>query len=161
MKKLTLALVLISLTGCCPFWISDHYDPQFSCIPSSGAMTPYAVCHWVDARVRYLGDAIHDKLDYWQSPDQTWEWKAGDCEDYALLVMYVMHRDLGGWPKLACGKVPGGYHAWVEYEGEQYEAQSGAVVTDDPDYQALSYIEYGHAMWRSMNTHKTIVGGTE
>jgi len=153
MKYITLLLVLF-MAGC-TWFVEDTYDPAFD-IPATGATTPYEVCCWVGERVEYLGDEIHDKTDYWQSPDQTYEWGRGDCEDYAILVMYLIHRDLGGWPTLVIGDCYGGCHGWVEYEGHWYEAQTGQDVTADPGYTENLTVSYGKALWRSMNTHRTM-----
>jgi predicted transglutaminase-like cysteine proteinase len=109
MQWLVLAAAL-AISGCA--W--DTYDPSFA-IPATGATTPQEVCRWVDARVVYLADDIHDRTEYWQSPDQTYEWGRGDCEDYVILVMYLIHRDLGGWPSLVGGYFVDAGHAWVGY----------------------------------------------
>jgi hypothetical protein len=147
-----IVLLVVLLAGC--YWlVDDTYDPQFD-IPATGATTPSEVCLWVDARVTYTSDAIQHE--YWQSPDQTYEWGCGDCEDYVILVIYLIHRDLGGWPRLAKGMCYGGIHGWVEYEGRWYEAQTGIDVTGASGYVLGSYIPYGEMMWRSMNIHKTI-----
>ncbi|MDD5375752.1 hypothetical protein [Acidithiobacillus sp.] len=155
--KWALVLLALLLAGC-TWFVDDTYDPAFD-IPATGATTPYAVCRWVDTHVDYLDDAIHDQLEYWQSPDQTYEWGRGDCEDYALLVLYLIHRDLGGWPELVIGRVPGGCHAWVLYDGRWYEAQTGQDVTDLAEYVQRFTVSYGKAMWRSMNTHRSLLTG--
>lgn len=36
--------------------------------------------------------ALFGSEDYWQSPQEFWQRKTGDCEDYALLVQYVLQR---------------------------------------------------------------------
>ena len=153
MKRFIVLLAII-LAGCSLF-IPDDYDPQFD-IPASCATTPVEVCQWVDARVIYLGDEIHDRLDYWQSPDQTFEWGRGDCEDYAILVLYLIHRDLGGWPELAVGTVGGNGHGWVAYNGHWYEPQTGGDVTDNPLYVLSRAVPYGEALWRSTHAHRSL-----
>ena len=152
MKYAVLALVLL-MAGCTLF-VDPEYDPAFA-IPATGATTPRGICYWVMSRVAYLGDEIHDRSDYWQSPDQTYEWGRGDCEDYAILVMYLMHRDLGGWPEMAAGYLSDMGHAWVLYEGRQYEPQTGVDVTERQEYDLVYTIPYGKVMWRSMNTHRS------
>ncbi|MDD5547174.1 MAG: transglutaminase-like cysteine peptidase [Candidatus Omnitrophica bacterium] len=158
MKYALVALVVL-LAGCA-WCVDDTYDPAFD-IPATGATTPQEVCRWVDTRVRYVSDDIHDMLEYWQSPDQTWAWAAGDCEDYALLVMYLLRRDLGGWPALVLGHYDDGTtrggHAWVAYNGRWYEAMTGEDVTGSPWYTLHESVSYGVAMWRSMNTHKSML----
>lgn len=44
----------------------------------------------INRKVKYALEA----KDHWQTPDVTMEWKAGDCEDYAV-AKYAALRDLG------------------------------------------------------------------
>ena len=157
MKKLAVVLVVLLLLSCRPWWnVSPEYDPRFAEIPVLGIVEPSDAGVWLVKNVTYIGDEIHDTAEYWQSPDQTYTWRTGDCEDFAILMMYLVHVELGGWPALAVGGRPDGKHAWVIYEGWWYGAQGGADVTDNPDYVLLEAIPYGEAMWRSMNGHKDI-----
>lgn len=149
MKWLVLAAAL-ALAGCA--W--DTYDPAYT-IPPTGATTPEQVCLWVADRVEYLSDDIHDRAEYWQDPQQTYEWGRGDCEDYVILAMYLIHRDLGGWPQLLGGDTYVGYHSWVGYEGRWYEVQTGADVTGSIYYQCTVTIDYREVMWRAENWHRS------
>ncbi len=159
MNRVILCLVaILAITGCRPWWdVPDEYDPGFG-IPTPGLSTSEAIGAWVGAYALYVPDDIHDVPDYWQSPDQTYVWRTGDCEDFAILMMYFLRVDLGGWPQLAVGKCDGDGHGWVIYEGRWYEAQTGQDVTGNPDYVLSIAISYGEAMWRSMNGHKNLVG---
>lgn len=44
------------------------------------------VDRWVNRNVRYVRDAA----DHWQTPEATWERKAGDCEDIAILKRAIL-----------------------------------------------------------------------
>jgi len=47
----------------------------------------------VDRRIAYASDARrHGKGDYWSSPVETMRANAGDCEDYALLKLWLLAR---------------------------------------------------------------------
>ncbi len=46
------------------------------------ADSPQAICTLVRERIRYQAD----KTDEWQTGEQTWERKTGDCEDFAATV---------------------------------------------------------------------------
>ena len=163
MKKLAVVLVVLLLLSCRPWWnVSPEYDPRFAEIPVLGIVEPSDAGVWLVENITGVGDGIHDMAEYWQSPDQTYVWRTGDCEDFAILMMYFLHTELGGWPQLAigtCGTGKRNGHAWVIYEGRWYEAQGGADVTDNPDYVLLEAIPYGEAMWRSMNGHKAMKEG--
>jgi hypothetical protein len=159
MKRLLPFLALLLLVSCNPWWdVEDDYDPTFPEIPSFGFTSPLEIGQWLNRNVRYYGDEIHDKIEYWQSPDQTYIWRAGDCEDFAVLMMYMLHVELGGWPSLVMGYYYGGYHGWVLYEGQWFEAQTGRDVTNDVHYVLDETVTYGITMWRSMNTHKVLKG---
>jgi hypothetical protein len=148
-----LALSVLLFAGC-NVW-DDEYDPWYD-IPPIDATTPVEVVQVVAARIQYVPDAIHDRDEYWQSPDQTWTWCCGDCEDYVILSLYLLRRQFGGWPELAGGEYDGASHAWVEYDGRWYEPQSGQDVTGDPAYTLLLTISYGEVMERAETRHWSV-----
>lgn len=159
-RLLTVVTLVLLLAACAPWYgVEDTYDPQFPEVLPIGASSPQEIGVWLNLNIRYVGDAIHDESEYWQSPDQTYIWASGDCEDFALLMMYMIHTELGGWPELAAGKYDGTGHGWVVYEGRWYEAQTGRDVTNDPQYTLSYTVSYGIAMWRSMNTHRSLLVG--
>jgi len=50
--------------------------------------TMLAILKAVKKRLRYTDDnTTHDQPEYWQSPEETWQTKKGDCEDGALLIL--------------------------------------------------------------------------
>ena len=162
MKRLLLFLILILLVSCKPWWnVDDDYDPIFPEILSIDASSPQDIGLWLYYNIDYVGDAIHDMNEYWQSPDQTYQWRSGDCEDFAVLMMYMIRQELGGWPELGKGKYYGTGHGWVVYEGRWFEAQYGRDVTNDPNYRLAETVSYGVTMWRSMNTHKVLERNNE
>jgi len=164
MKYAVLALVLL-MVGCQFF--HEDYDPSYpgseldAYLDSHTLATVIECGQMVRYNVRYLDDLIHDKNEYWQSPDQTWAWNRGDCEDYALLWMYVVHHELGFYPELVVGDVYDAgiwyRHGWVFCDGEYYEPQSGMNVTNNWAYLPDYLIGYGRAMWRSENPHRSVV----
>ena len=157
MKIVALIVFCAALFSCAPWWNVDaDYDPTFPEIQPTGAALPQDIGKWLNMNIRYLSDDIHDEWEYWQSPDQTYAWRCGDCEDYAILMMYMIRQELGGWPELGMGKYYGRGHGWVVYEGRWFEAQGGRDVTNDPGYSLTSTVSYGVTLWRSMNTHKSI-----
>jgi len=155
--KWCILLCVLALAACAPWWNVDaDYDPQFPEILPIGATCPEDIGAWLNVNIQYVSDDIHDTWEYWQSPDQTYQWRSGDCEDFVLLAMYMIHTELGGWPELAGGAYYGTGHGWVLYEGRQYEAQGGRDVTADPHYSLEFTVSYGVALWRSMNGHRGI-----
>jgi len=58
-------------------------DTRPACFARTIAATsPQEICDAVRARVRY----VPDETDHWQTGEETWNRKAGDCEDFAATV---------------------------------------------------------------------------
>jgi hypothetical protein len=150
---LLLAALLLTRCG----W--EEYDPTYA-VPDFVFDTPQDAVEFVAWSIRYVPDDIHDREEYWQSPDQTWEWKTGDCEDNVILAMYILRQEFGGWPQFAGGWMEGltegGWHAWLIYDGRWYECQTGADVTDNPAYRLDITYEYGEVLWRAENWHQSV-----
>ncbi|MCX5769464.1 MAG: hypothetical protein NTZ09_04215 [Candidatus Hydrogenedentes bacterium] len=150
------ALVVILLAFGCSF--PADYEPRYD-IPVFGFTTVRGIGGWIDDNCTYVSDEIHDTNEYWQSPDQTYTWRCGDCEDFAILMMYFIHIELGGEePLLVAGRTGAGEkHGWVRWEGVAYEAQDGFEI---PDGYVENYtIGYREALWRSETSHRNVVEG--
>ena len=88
--------------------------------------------------------------DFWQAPRTTLEMLSGDCEDRAILVMWMIHLQTGLSPRLAIGTGRGSNpdHAWVEFNGYHYDPS----VRRDPDwipsetYRRIMYLTYHQVM---------------
>lgn len=136
----------------------------FPNIPDLGFETVQDVMTWMGQAIRYVSDEVHyPQLEYWQSPDQTYVWRAGDCEDFAILAMYFIYRDVGIEPAMAVGTwtdpdtgVETG-HAWVFVEGEWWEPRLSKNVTSDPVYRLQYMVSYEDAIRRSTTTHRSVV----
>lgn len=82
------------------------------------------VLKFVKKNLTYTRDSLKWKLlDKWQTPNETWDSKTGDCEDGAILVYALCHAI--GVPdnqlRIVCADVSGGGHAFVVYRSE-YDA---------------------------------------
>lgn len=95
-------------------------------------VTPYlsecetmAEIHDIMRTVEYCYDwdsAEHAQLEYWQSPNETMELLTGDCDDYAILLMYLLNQAFGWEAEMALVKLEGhGFHHFVVYEGHIYD----------------------------------------
>jgi hypothetical protein len=146
-------LLCLLLAGCYGF-IPTGYDPVYPQVLPTGAGSPQGIGRWLELNVEWVDDNIHDTSEYWQSPDQTYQWRSGDCEDFAILMMYLIRLELGGWPELVIGTYDGSGHGWVRYQGVDYEAQGGAVASGDPRYAPGQTVGYAETLWRSEHRHK-------
>ena len=70
--------------------------------------TALGMLKYVKKRLTYVGDFVtHKQAEYWQTPEETYQTKKGDCEDGALLLASMML--IAGVPsyrvKVCCGFV--------------------------------------------------------
>jgi len=70
---------------------------------------------WVVLNIAYEADTY----DEWQTPDETIERGAGDCEDSAILLS-AMCREIGISTSLFIIRMPDVYHMVVEHDGSWY-----------------------------------------
>lgn len=151
MKRFAVLLLL--------FLFACRIDPiyEFDEIPDLGLSTIQDVMQWVSSEITYYSDSIHYPADeYWQSPVQTYVWRHGDCEDYAILALYLVHRDVGIDGALAMGSYDGHGHGWVVVEGHWWEAQTAQIVDGNPHYNLAATVGYEEVIRRSTTTHKAL-----
>jgi hypothetical protein len=110
MKYLALTICII-LAGC-------SIQPLPDMVPAFD--TPQAAADWVYASIHYLRDEVR----YCQTPEETLERGAGDCEDLTHLVQAIVWDQFGVNVDMVVGRdsVRGGYHA-TPMIGETYLRQ--------------------------------------
>lgn len=82
-------IVLITLVGCSTSVNEDYpaIDKRFN--------TFNEAWYWVVSNIEYKSDQdVHGKSEEWQTPEQTFYRKTGDCEDFASLLGYFA-KELG------------------------------------------------------------------
>jgi len=131
-----------------------------------GFATTYEIMYWVRTNISFVDDAVHyPKMEYWQSPVQTYTWGTGDCEDYVILAMYLIHRTFGRYPTMVIGtfgRFTDFCHAWMmDEDGTEWEVQGAVIVTDDPLYVVDVFVSYEEAIERSSTTHKLLASMPE
>jgi hypothetical protein len=91
-----------------------------------------------------VADASDPQIEAWQTPSETWQRKAGDCEDTSLLLTDILISE-GFDARVALGwNAQGGDHAWcvVRLEnGEQYILET----TIQPDGRPLRLLPVSEA----------------
>lgn len=97
---------------------------------------------WVFQNIKYVSDP--SGKDIWQTPDETYLIRQGDCEDRTLLWMYFINYYLGYEPELWGVRVPGGLHAVGALPGKYY-----FYVIDDmgEDWDIWIKHDYYYALW--------------
>jgi predicted transglutaminase-like cysteine proteinase len=96
---------------------------------------------FVKSHLKYSGDAnTHKATEFWQSPDETFQTKTGDCEDGALLIISLLR--IAGMPayrvKLCAGWVNLGIYA-DEPTGHAYII----YLANDGKWYSLDWCYYG------------------
>lgn len=115
-------------------------------IPDLNLETKEEVFTWVANNIRYISDEeIHDSSDEWQLPHQTYFWRSGDCEDFAILAVYLLKR-IGIEAQLEAGYIPGEKigHAWVSVGGEHWESIIGMKDQGLPEIFYFLRITYSY-----------------
>lgn len=75
-------------------------------------------------------------------PWETYETGKGNCEDYTILAMYLLKRDIGVDSGMAVLLTSRGFHSMVAVDGDIWEPQIGLRVLATP----LWIIPYDEAM---------------
>ena len=159
---LALVCIVIAIAVCLAVTLSNgcKIEPiwEFDEIPDLGIQTIQDAMVWVWWNINYVSAAIHYPSDeYWQSPAQTYVWRSGDCEDYCILVMYLIYRDIGIKGKMCVGYVYGGLHGWVYVDGHFWEPQLGCMVDNNPEYtRPAVMLDYDEVIERATTTHKAL-----
>lgn len=99
-------------------------------VPKLEANTKEELLKEVAGKIEYKYDydkEFYGVEDYWASPEETWNNKAGDCEDTSILDLYLLKRDFGIEGYLINGGMYGigFYHYWIEVDGKEYESKTG------------------------------------
>lgn len=119
--KLAMALFMVFLFSCQVDW-EDLYTMDHD-VPGE---TREEFWEWMRANIVYLAD----EGDYWQLPHETYQLRTGDCEDQALLLMYLLWEQ-GEETELLIVEAESGTHAIVQHDLEWYEPGGARVIYRD------------------------------
>jgi len=119
----------------------------------------YDAWYWVRWNTSWIEDDHND----WRTPEQTFNNKGGDCEDRALLMMYLCYQFVNETPTLLVIEQPGrSRHAVVEVDGLVWDV--GApwwVPINDLEYRILNSYTYGEAMYIALNDTRLTIHAEE
>ena len=115
-------LLRVSDTGALehPSWFLQGYIPSGLTRLTRGQSTDEALVNVWFSLFRKISNR-QETGDVWQRPAYTWQKKAGDSEDHALLLTDSL-RSLGYDARTVVGKHKGKGHAWVvvKFKGKEY-----------------------------------------
>ena len=148
--KIFFFLVFVLLVGC----YADHEQDEST--PSSENKY-YESDFKNDIVVKTFDEALHyvfttieykdDPLDYWQTPEQTYTLKTGDCEDFAILVMWIIWEKLKIDSRLILISKDGIGHAIISVNGEYYDPRNTGVM-----YRTMKAYPVDLSTWKILYT---------
>lgn len=115
-----MAFTVIGFSGC------DMYPTYTWELPMSFDTVEEVLDYIVT--IEYKSDGAKDN---WQLPDQTYRKGTGDCEDKAILFLYIMRETFGGKAELLVVKRSGTYHVLPRHNNIVYETSVSAYVYED------------------------------
>jgi len=147
MKKLIVLFLVIFVTSC-------SFDYAF-CIPEIDSIEE--TFEWVSLNVTSKAD----ESEYWQTPDETMELLTGDCEDQAILLMYLIYKNTGIKSEMCIvhGKTKGKidvFHAVMKCENVFYDCP--ARSQGDLDYLILRWDSYTVLYYLSYTSTMRLAG---
>lgn len=113
---------------------------------------------WCADSVTYRSDTeIWGRSEYWQTPQETYNKRTGDCEDYAIMFMQLVH-ELGYKPELISITQYGSGHTIVKLNDLYYNVQVKKVYTRIEDVKGYENVRekysYGETMWYTVKEHR-------
>lgn len=104
----------------------------------------------------------NEENDYWQLPEQSYQWKTGDCEDYCILFMYLLKTKLDIDSELIL-VVPNKniVHTVVKYNNQysdptMYDIKSGLTNIYVPESHIRWKAPYEEVIWMTYNYHDNV-----
>jgi hypothetical protein len=81
------------------------------------------IVQWVQDYLQVASDqGLYGVDDHWATPRESYAAGAGDCDDYVILALYLIERDLGIVGAMVTRyTITGRGHAWALVDGTEYE----------------------------------------
>ncbi len=120
---------------------------------------------WVNNFIKYKNDKeIYNCKDYWQTPEESYILKTGDCEDYALFLMYILKEKFNFETYLILRTPPLStkLHAIVYivdldcYSDPTLDIYSSQNANDNIEKTIENSYAYEESIWLSMYYHNNI-----
>lgn len=153
MKKLILILLIPLFLNCAEEEIevgsmyNYHFEHDIQINSEEEAID------WVSTNITYK----KDKADYWQLPKQTYKRKKGDCEDFSLLLAYLLEIEFDIKTKLVLIGKGSGRHILVKYNGIYVDAIHGYSRTKlESGWNIIHTIPYPEAIWMAYYYHDNV-----
>ena len=112
--------------------------------------------HKIDHEVNYTIKYKAEKVDYWQTAEETAELKTGDCEDFAVLK-YKKMVDSGVLETSISFLIvqinnSDSYHAMIKVDGKYYDSYLKARGVKDNDFKLIEEFNINGVIKSNTNT---------
>lgn len=113
----------------------------------------FEAIYWIQNNIEYE----NDPYDYWKLPQETYESRAGDCEDIALLFLYIC-RELLYIKDCSLIRVisRGSFHIIPKVNELYYEPLGGYETIIKPERKIFWNCTYVVAIWMTLNYHDSV-----
>ena len=112
--------------------------------------------NYVAYDIKYKSDP--PGYDYWQTPEETETLKTGDCEDKAILLMYLLNKmGIDSWLLIVEHIITQDNHALVFSNNKFLESTNGSISEKlHPSFIIKSYISYYETIWMTVFYHNNV-----
>jgi len=104
--------------------------------------------------------AVPDNGDYWQLPEESYQKRTGDCEDFVIFFMYLAKTKLDFETEFVVVyfEETSEYHAMAKYLNSYFEVtDSYFEITRLSDKMHIEWIcTYGELMWMTYYYHDSV-----
>lgn len=129
---------------------------------------PKEIEHWENLRIDQVNYIVNQQIsyvldypigaeavDYWQTAEETYTLKLGDCEDYAILKMSILNRDHDVKLLLLVHREDGGGHG-VAFIDNTYVLSNGVNHTMSineirKEYKLVAFIDENGTYWETFD----------
>jgi hypothetical protein len=120
MKYLIITLLVCGFLGCQEPIELPLTEPEYNLdVPVFNDVDEIEV--WIIENIEYKSDLEVYGKNFWQYPSETFNFKTGDCEDRAILMLYIIHDQFGiDGEFVVYTSSFGYYHSVVRINGKEY-----------------------------------------
>jgi hypothetical protein len=166
MKKIifVLSLLLISCVACDLEYGTAEDDIVIGEITDYDFENDIPEFENIDETIQYvITNIIHipDKQEYWQLPEETYNLKTGDCEDQAILLMYLLNK-LQIESEFIATKISNkAKHSYIYLINDNIyiNPQTGTILDFEQFFKNYLIIEsyaYSEIIWMTIKYHRGI-----
>jgi len=114
---------------------------------------------YVAQNIKYEIDLASGNEDYWQTPEQTYTLKTGDCEDRAILLMYILKDklDIDSVLLLVKNILTEEGHGMV-FANDFYLLSADEYISKQPptEWKIIHVIPYAEVLWMTCFYHENV-----